>query len=76
MDLPAGGVCDAMIRPNSKRVWNKEPAARPRPSMRIVPKHEVPPEDRRPHGMSGWQALAVLVVCAALVTATFFLAPV
>jgi len=25
--------------------------------------------------MSGWQALAVIVVCVALMTVTFFLAP-
>ena len=76
MDLPAGGVSDAMIRPNSQRVLKDEPAARPRPSMHIVPKLGTPPQDSRPHGMSGWQALAVVVVCVALVTATFFLAPV
>lgn len=64
-----------MNRPNSNRVQKDEPVARPRPSMRIVPKQEAPPEEPRSHGMSGWQALAVLVVCVALVTVTFFLAP-
>lgn len=65
-----------MISPNSKRGRQDKPAARSRPSMRIVPKPDSPPQDGRSHGMSGWQALAVLVVCAALVTVTFFLAPV
>lgn len=30
---------------------------------------------RAPEGISGWQALGVIVICAAVMAATFFLAP-
>jgi len=43
--------------------------------MRIVPAQEAPLNNQRRYGMSGWQALAVIVVCVALMTVTFFLAP-
>ncbi|MGH8171863.1 MAG: hypothetical protein ACREPX_01870 [Rhodanobacteraceae bacterium] len=43
--------------------------------MRIVAAQEAPLNAARRYGMSGWQALAVIVVCVALMTVTFFLAP-
>jgi hypothetical protein len=30
---------------------------------------------RQPEGITGWQALAVIVACIAVMTATFFVAP-
>jgi len=30
---------------------------------------------RRPEGISGWQALGVIAICVAMMTATFFIMP-
>ena len=31
---------------------------------------------RRPEGITGWQALGVIAACIAVMTATFFIAPI
>ena len=64
-----------MIRTSKKDSPRRRRIVRPSPSMRIVPAQEAPLNDQRRYGMSGWQALAVIVVCVALMTVTFFLAP-
>jgi len=64
-----------MINTSKKHSPRPRRIVRPSPSMRIVPAQEAPVKDHRRYGMSAWQALAVIVVCVALMTVTFFLAP-
>ena len=64
-----------MISTSKKDSPRRRRIVHPSPSMRIVPVQDAPLSAQRRYGMSGWQALAVIVVCVALMTVTFFLAP-
>jgi len=69
------GVFCAMFSASKKVSPRAQRIVRQPPSMHFVPAQEAPLNDRRRYGMSGWQTLAVIVVCVALMTVTFFLAP-
>jgi hypothetical protein len=69
------GVFCAMFHASKKDSPRPRRMVRQPPSMHIVPAQEAPSNVDRRYGMSGWQALAVIVVCVALMTVTFFLAP-
>jgi hypothetical protein len=64
-----------MFRASKKVSPRPRRVVRQSPTMHIVPAQEAPLNVDRRYGMSGWQALAVIVVCVAVMTVTFFLAP-